>query len=392
MKIENRSPWIDELKQYPDMKTLRWSAFYREHRAQLRQILNTTELRLAESAEPLIREFVRVASWNIEKGKNFKGLVEAFSSHPILRYADLVLLNEVDVGMNRSENRHVARELAQALNMHYVFAPAYLELTKGIDRERDLPGENKVGLQGNAILSRHPLRNPRVIDLPACWEHFDSEEKRYGRRIALLSDALIDTVRLVVVCTHLEVRNTPTCRAKQMTTIMKSLGKENKDPILIGGDFNSNTFVRGNRWRTLTGCLRILFSPPDRLRKRLLHPSTSGEPLFGVLARHGFSFLEFNDAQATSSASLNGIEDALHLPEFLQKAALARLARYDYQLELKLDWIAARGIRALSDGEMCDASSKVFSVSPQTIKRLTFQDRPISDHDPVVVDVQRAKG
>ena len=39
-------------------------------------------------------------------------------------------------------------------------------MTKGVGADLDAPGEDAVGLQGNAIRSRFPLGRPRVVALP----------------------------------------------------------------------------------------------------------------------------------------------------------------------------------------------------------------------------------
>jgi hypothetical protein len=56
-------------------------------------------------------------------------------------------------------------------------------------------------------------------------------------------------------------------------------------------------------------------------------------------------------------------------------------------LEFKLDWLAGRGLRALRSGEMRDEATGIESLSPQTIKGLSHNGSPLSDHDPVVVDI-----
>ena len=40
---------------------------------------------------------------------------------------------ELDHGMARTQNRFIAREIAAALGLHYVFAPFYLALNNGSD-------------------------------------------------------------------------------------------------------------------------------------------------------------------------------------------------------------------------------------------------------------------
>ena len=56
-------------------------------------------------------------------------------------------------------------------------------------------------------------------------------------------------------------------------------------------------------------------------------------------------------------------------------------------LEFRLDWLAARGIRALKAGEVIDEKTGVASVDAQTFLDLKHHESPLSDHDPIVVDV-----
>jgi hypothetical protein len=56
-------------------------------------------------------------------------------------------------------------------------------------------------------------------------------------------------------------------------------------------------------------------------------------------------------------------------------------------LELRLDWLAVRGIRPLAAGEVIDGPTGVSSVDPQTFPGLLKSGIPVSDHDPIVVDL-----
>jgi endonuclease/exonuclease/phosphatase family metal-dependent hydrolase len=383
---------IEELRRFPTLKALYESEFYRTNREALFWILGVPEPYVFDQAQPRVQDFVRVVQWNIEKGKNFEGLVEILSTHPVLRYADLIFLNEADNGMARSGHRHVARELGAWLRMHVAFAPAHLELTQGTDDDPDAPGENQPALQGNALLSRHPLGQLRIIDLPTHFEPFEFEEKRFGRRIALVTEVHINQKRLTAICTHLEVRTTPRGRAKQMTALMKKLDRLGiSGPTLVAGDFNTATFPRGTPWRTLRGVARLLSSPPSRLKESLLQPDRQHrEPVFDVLTRHGFSIEEFNSREATHRAFLTTLEENGHLPPALRKWVQRKLEPYDDQLDLKLDWIAGRSVKALTADEVKDSKSGIASVSPQAVRGLSYQGRKISDHDPIIADIQLA--
>jgi endonuclease/exonuclease/phosphatase family metal-dependent hydrolase len=46
-----------------------------------------------------------------------------------LQSADVILLNEVDHGVNRTRYRDVTRDIAVTLHMNYVFATEFIELT-----------------------------------------------------------------------------------------------------------------------------------------------------------------------------------------------------------------------------------------------------------------------
>jgi hypothetical protein len=56
-------------------------------------------------------------------------------------------------------------------------------------------------------------------------------------------------------------------------------------------------------------------------------------------------------------------------------------------LEPRLDWLAARGLRALKAGEVTDSGTGVTSIDAQTFTGLNHKGAPLSDHDPIVVDI-----
>jgi len=378
---------IRELRQFATLRALYASDFYRRHAERLRALLETVHWYVRDSVRPRLRAFLRAVQWNIEKGKNFEGLRHLLATHPILREADLLFLNEVDQGMNRSGNRDITADLSRALGMHGVFAPAYVELTKGVGAERELPGENTTALQGNAILSRYPVRAAWILPLPQCFEYFEFSEKRFGRRIALIADVELPGGKLLrAVCTHLETRTTPRGRARQMAAILDAL--EGADvPVLLAGDWNTSTFARGTRWRALRELLRILLRSAERMQRDLCHPDRGREPLFDVLRRRGYHYREWNDETPTHVLPIEVAEDAHYVPGFSHAWVIRKYQPYGCRIGLRLDWFAARRLRPLAEGEVQDGESGVWSVAPQTISGLTYLGRPVSDHAPLVVDV-----
>jgi hypothetical protein len=149
--------------------------------------------------------YVRVATWNIERGLEFEAVRAAltndrrffsrlspaarpskFNLTSVLQQAaelsraDIIVLNEVDWGLKRTDYRNVARELAAALQMNYAYGVEFVEvdpLTLGTETLEGETSSDKdemvknlavdksrtLGLHGTAILSRFPLRNVRLV-------------------------------------------------------------------------------------------------------------------------------------------------------------------------------------------------------------------------------------
>jgi hypothetical protein len=113
---------------------------------------------------PELGNFLRVAQWNIERGLEFDAIRLAFidpqqfstlmdqkeskasaverseiiSQVQLLQQADLIVLNEVDWGLNRTFFRNVAAELADAFGMNYAYGVEFVEvdpITMGIDQQ-----------------------------------------------------------------------------------------------------------------------------------------------------------------------------------------------------------------------------------------------------------------
>lgn len=388
IEYPNHQSLVEELKGFRTLRELHRSEAFLRHRDYLAELFQTPRIIPCPKAQPRVRDFLRIAQWNIEKGKQFDAILKTLLEHPLLNTADLISINEADAGMNRSANRFVARGLGEALQMHVVFAPVYLELTKGFGSELKLPGENTAALQGNAILSRYPVHNPRVIELPVCFDHFGFSEKRIGHRSALAIDVKINGRRLSFATTHLEVRNDPACRARQVRAILADLEQSDSDAAVLAGDFNTNATARGGVLRTLRATGRLALGNTTKQRQRFASPQPH-ESLFDVLAAHRFSAEGFNDTATTCHLILHGLEDASPMPRWLTKALIARMRRFNHQLDMRLDWIFGRNVRPLTEAELTDSLAGIKSRAPQTITGLeTESGAQVSDHDPIVADIR----
>ncbi len=284
----------------------------------LKEILTTPFIRNDASANDIpphrptvqgLGTIVRAVSWNIERGLNFD-LIESALANPeqfqhepkyqnragndnevvraqlrTLQDADVLVLNEVDLGMKRTEYRDISRDLASALHMNYAYGVEFVEVDPIFDlgietihlsdknEEQRLQEDLKVdparyrGLHGNAVLSRYPIKRARIVRLPVCYDWYGKEAKavskveqgkrwsahklflerierevRRGGRMALVVDLdvpALPTGTLTVVSVHLENRCAPGCRQRQMKALL-SIIEPIDNPVVLAGDLNTS--------------------------------------------------------------------------------------------------------------------------------------------------------
>lgn len=159
---------------------------------------------------------LRVVTYNIH-GVDGVEIARALRSDPQTRDADLVLMQEVSSFGDCSAACAAGKELGFAS----LFAPGH---------------QQDGGLSGVAILSRWPLRDAQVIELPYQYAVVNS-----ARRVALA--ATIDTTAgpLRVISVHLENRISPAARVRQLAPALAH-ARGFAGLVLIGGDMNTSPF------------------------------------------------------------------------------------------------------------------------------------------------------
>lgn len=286
--------------------------------AKLRALLTTPFVsnraraaRPLEPSTPRLGRFLRVAFWNVERGIELPLIKLAFTNpaalaarldakqYPpgskerrevleqaeVLRQADVIVLNEADWGLKRSGYRHVAEELARAAGMNYAFGVEFVEvdpISTGTERFEEMkPNERREvldiikvdkarfrGLHGNAILSRYPLENVRLIPFAQQGHDWYADEKdgvskleelkrdvsneillskvrrevRRGGRMMLTAEIVgadLPGGRATVVATHLENRAEPSERRKQLKELLSNI-KSIRHPVILAGDMNTS--------------------------------------------------------------------------------------------------------------------------------------------------------
>ena len=364
---------VGALRCHPTLAALQASSEWPELDRRLRDVLSTVRRTAPgrEAAPPRDLARVRAVHWNIEHGNWYVQVERALREHPDLVAADLVTLNEVDLGMARATNRDVAADLAGALGLHAAWAPLFLETTHGRhDDAREAAGRgNHESLFGIAVLSRWPIGEVRIVELPSPTRFQYDTEGMYGRFVALVASIERPAGPFIAVSLHLEVHRTREHRAAQMRVLVDRLRDERR-PIILGGDFNSHTFNRGHWWHPLAGAAVLSSWPGGPLRRRLLWPDRGAarEPLFDALRAAGFDWEHLGDRQPTLHLRFVRVPEA----ERMLGSALARpiKAWAERRAHLRLDWFAGRGWQGGSGA---------------TVRGLDGPGRA-SDHAPLVAD------
>ncbi|MBI3312613.1 MAG: endonuclease/exonuclease/phosphatase family protein [Candidatus Omnitrophica bacterium] len=269
--------------------------------------------------------YLRVVSWNIEKSVLMEDAITAFTSaekFPSLinpdkvspgsgRYkkiiqqrdrlsnADIIVLQEMDIGVKRSGYANAAKDLAKALKMNYTFAPEQLEIDPvylglekihyddgTVDQEQTDyyaadPRKYK-GIFGCAVLSRYPIRRVQAFQLKnQAYDWYAGEkpkigfvektrrvgakilfknqltrEMKLGGRIYFRTDLAVPGLpenTLTVINIHLEIKCKPDGRERQMVEILHYIRKI-KHPVIMIGDFNSapEDLSPTSAWRVTT--------------------------------------------------------------------------------------------------------------------------------------------
>jgi endonuclease/exonuclease/phosphatase family metal-dependent hydrolase len=179
---------------------------------------------------------IRVVNWNINRGLRLQKVTEFLASAK----ADVVLLQESDLNARRTHHLNVAKEIAQKLQMNYVFGREFQELTQG---SRASPAYH-----GQATLSRWPLSNPRILRFQKqsnFWRprwflpEIEPFQERIGGRLALVCETTIAGKRVVTYNLHLESKGDDALRCCQIVETLEDARRyETSTPIVLAGDFN----------------------------------------------------------------------------------------------------------------------------------------------------------
>jgi len=173
---------------------------------------------LAATTSASLPRQLRVVTFNLH-GEPGDKIARALQSDPVLRDADLIILEEVHGHRGCSS----ACEIAYLFGFHSVFAPEFAD--------RD-------GSDGVAIVSRVPITSSEVIELPYFNVHLNDER----RKAALAATVLVDGYPVTVYAVHLTNRLTVSQRARQIAPVLAHADRQTT-PVILAGDFNTSPFT-----------------------------------------------------------------------------------------------------------------------------------------------------
>lgn len=281
--------------------------------------------------------------FNMECGCNLPETIAFLRECPEARDADIIFGNELDDGMNRSNRADVSAEIARAVGMNYAFALEFIQ--------HDDPTDPK-GYGGNTLFSKWPIRWARSLYVPQGFNWYFDPKRRIGERVAIFALLDVGGRDLGAVCVHLENMTSPAARALQMRAILDEAARLFPGvPVLMGGDFNTNTYDGADP----TGAAAYL------LEQQMGHPMRTVEdyePLLSMAEEAGFSYRDCNGKDLRTRRK--------PLPGGM--------------LEMHLDWMFQKGITCLGHGMISTELKDCPWMGADSPLR-TFQKDQIADHN-----------
>jgi endonuclease/exonuclease/phosphatase family metal-dependent hydrolase len=189
-------------------------------------------------------EKLKILTWNIEQGAKPDALA-AYINHV---KPDVVCLQEVDWGNQRTDYVDVLSQLANATCMLGLFSVEFFEIRDSF-RPKELATGG--GVHGNAILTRIVPKRSFRIELPVAfdWVHPPASkqkilrgEKRIGARFALCVEFDYFGRSIIICSAHFEDKDGGVeGRFAQFKAVSETIRRAQSDgaTAIIAGDFNT---------------------------------------------------------------------------------------------------------------------------------------------------------
>ncbi|MEJ2083361.1 MAG: hypothetical protein P8Y94_14600 [Acidobacteriota bacterium] len=285
----------------------------------------------ASGRQPLLPH-LRATAWNIERGIELRGIIEAIRQHPTISVSDLLL----------------GQEYAQSQGVQVPFA----------------------------------IEGAHSIALPNGKDKMRGKEKRLGCQRAVIAIVEHPFGRFRAVSVHLDAHSTQKHRMRQMRLVLDDLDRFHPElPVLVGGDWNTSTYNSRTALFSILGYVRrVLMGVRHVIRSHYPYPDRWFERhLFREIERRGYVYRELNEPGActlhydVADLAANG-RMADWIPNWCFWFINWALAKNDGRCSFKLDWFAAKGIEPVAE------------YPPHVVTDVSAPDLLLSDHDPIVLD------
>ncbi|KAJ2839469.1 hypothetical protein J3B01_000683 [Coemansia erecta] len=241
----------------------------------------TYDFRDPQTCEPEteIPRPLRVLQWNIERGYKLDAVLEILQELD----ADILCLQEIDIGNERSGNTNHAQIIAQRLKLNAGVVIEFQELRSPCRA----PSEQGGGIHGNAVFSKFDMEFRAVhAHQPFDWPRRGMQvlEPRLGRRITLAATIRVPRrPPILAYSAHFECFTGIVGRTHQVCDLLHDSTHASIPHQLVFGDFN--TFAHSlarfstkhshgwHRFRTLG------MSEPEWWMENILSWSTTDGPL-----------------------------------------------------------------------------------------------------------------
>lgn len=161
---------------------------------------------------------LRVLCYNIHHGEGLDGKLDLERIARVIldAKADIVGLQEVDRGVERTQRRDLPAELAKLTGMTVQF-------------DRNIPHQG--GEYGNAVLTRFPIRRARNTHLTMIGQG----EQRGVQQVVLD----VDGREVLFMNTHLDARRDSAERERSAVELVQLVAAAGAMPVILVGDFNA---------------------------------------------------------------------------------------------------------------------------------------------------------
>ena len=206
-------------------------------------VIGSYNIRYAVGQFLISTGLLRKAGFNLPRrraevvAENIRQAASVFTADSLCPRVDLLALQEADKETERAGRLHVAREMAEALEMSWVHAAAGIPRGQAPKpRQWWLDFEEQIGLYdtgdtGVALLSHLELEDVARIDLP--WE-----ECPWRPRLSLGATVRVGNQQIRIFNSHIDPHPAVGGQIEQLEVVLAEADRSNA-PVVLLGDFNT---------------------------------------------------------------------------------------------------------------------------------------------------------